>query len=268
MIFINGKQYTIKLFPDGTPNMTDINIQDRKDIRTVVIEWRYENNGEQVILYNLVNFIKDVLCVPVQLILPYVPNARMDRVKNSIQEVHTLKYFCKFINDLDFDRVYVTDVHSPVTMTLLERAIEFDVSSKVINLIDNLNVDYIFFPDKGALERYDYLITRTPFYGVKTRDWTNGKIIGYSVENPYNIPEDAFASKSILIIDDISSYGGTFFHASNALKEKGFGDIYLYVTHCENNILKGDVIKSDNVKHIFTTNSIFTGQHSKITVIE
>lgn len=268
MILIDGKEFKVKYFPDGTPNMTDISIRDRNDVRTIVISWHYENIGEQVILYNLVHFIKDIIGVPIQLILPYVPNARMDRVKRAIHEVHTLKYFCKFINDLGFDRVYVTDVHSPVTMSLLERAIEFNVQEQVTNLINSLNADYIFFPDKGALDRYSYLVTRTPFYGVKTRNWNNGKITGYNIENPYNIPEESFIGKSVLIIDDISSYGGTFFHASNALKEKGFGDIYLYITHCENSILKGDVIKSDKIKHIFTTNSIFTGEHEKITVIE
>lgn len=268
MIKINDKVYTIKYFPDGTLNMTDTYIQEQSDLRTVFLTWKFESIAEQVVLYNLVNYIKDVLSAKVILILPYVPNARMDRVKKPLHEVHTLKYFCKFVNSLDIDRVYITDPHSPVTMSLLEKAVEISIKETVQDLVDKLKVDFVFFPDKGALDRYDYLLTRTPFYGVKKRDWDTGKILGYEIENPYNIKIDIDDKKSILIIDDISSYGGTFFHSSNALKQMGFGDIYLYVTHCENSILDGEVIKSDKVKHIYTTDSIFTGEHPKITVLK
>lgn len=270
MIFINDKErpYGIRYFPDGSLNMTDTFIQEQSDLRTVFITWKFENIAEQVVIYNLVNYIKDVLSAKVILTLPYVPNARMDRVKKPIYEVHTLKYFCKFLNSLDIDRIYVIDPHSPVTMTLLERAVEVSIKETVQDLVDMLNVDYTFFPDKGALDRYDYLLTRTPFYGVKKRDWDTGKILGYQIENPYNIKIEDYIGKSALIIDDISSFGTTFLHASRELKTMGFGDIYLYVTHCENSILKGEVINSPDVKHIYTTSSIFTGEHPKITVLK
>lgn len=268
MIAINGKPYTIKYFPDGTLNMTDTYIQEQRDRRPVKLLWRFENLAEESVLRNLVFYIKDVLQSDVYLELPYVPNGRMDRVKRPTYEVHTLKYFLDFINSLGFLEVAITDPHSPVTMSMLKRGFERDVKEVVWGLAERLNVDYTFFPDKGAYDRYGYLIMRTPFYGNKTRDWNTGKITGYEIQNPYNIPTADFQDKSILIIDDISSYGGTFFHASNALKAIGFGDIYLYITHCENSILKGEVINSDNVKKIFTTSSIFTGNHPKIMVLD
>lgn len=267
MITINGKPYTIKFFPDGTLNMTDTYIQEQRDRRPVKLGWQFENLIEEVVIRNLVFFIKDVLQADVYLELPYVPNARMDRVKRPTYEVHTLKYFMEFLNWLGFLEVAITDPHSPVTMTLLHNGFERNVKDTVRDLTERLDVDYTFFPDKGAYERYDYLIIRTPFYGSKTRDWNTGKITGYEIQNPFNIPTADFQGKSILIIDDISSFGGTFHHASNALKAAGFGDIYLYVTHCENSILKGDVINNPAVKHIYTTNSIFTREHPKITII-
>lgn len=266
MIKIDGKVLEVKFFPDGTLNMTDMNVLVTSD--SVCIEWHFENLIEQVVLYNLVQYFHDIRRTAIVLKLPYVPNARMDRTKNPFKEVHTLKYFCKFINDLGFDKVYVTDVHSPVTMTLLERAEEYTVRSKVKELIDRLDVDYLFFPDKGAMTRYEYLTVRTPFFGVKVRDWNTGEILNYSIENPYNIPKDKYEKGSILIVDDISSYGTTFYNAAKALKDIGFGDVYLYITHAENSILNGKLPNDANIKHIYTTDSIFTGKHDKITIVD
>ena len=74
--------------------------------------------------------------------------------------------------------------------------------------------------------------------------------------------------KNILIIDDICSKGGTFYYAAKELKEAGAANIYLYVTHCENTIHEGELLNSDLIKHIYTTDSILTKEHEKITVVE
>ena len=45
------------------------------------------------------------------------------------------------------------------------------------------------------------------------------------------------------------------------------GDIYLYVTHCENTILDGELINSGLIKKIFTTDSIYTSENENIEII-
>ena len=80
---------------------------------------------------------------------------------------------------------------------------------------------------------------------------------------------DMIAGKNILIIDDICSKGGTFYHSAKRLKEAGAANIYLYVTHCENTIYEGELLKEDSlIKHIFTTNSLLTAPNEKITIVE
>ena len=74
--------------------------------------------------------------------------------------------------------------------------------------------------------------------------------------------------KKILLIDDICSYGGTFKHSLEKLKEMGAGECNIYVTHCENSVLKGDLINSKLFKKIYTTNSIFTKENEKIEVFK
>ena len=57
------------------------------------------------------------------------------------------------------------------------------------------------------------------------------------------------------------SYGET-------LKELGAKEIYLYVTHCENTILEGELLTSGLIEKVYTTNSIFTKEHEKIEVFK
>ena len=64
--------------------------------------------------------------------------------------------------------------------------------------------------------------------------------------------------KNILIVDDICSRGGTFFHAAKALKAAGAKSVSLYVTHLERTVILGEMASTDGlVDHIYTTKSIF-----------
>jgi ribose-phosphate pyrophosphokinase len=204
--------------------------------------------------------------------MPYLPNARQDRVKNP-EDVFTLKYFCEVINSLEFDTVFVTDVHSNVGLALLDRVREikpWDYIEKTIQEIyDNYLPDddtlMLFYPDEGAMKRYSGEMGMPFAFGVKRRNWETGAIEGLDLMGSV---ED-IKGKNILVIDDICSKGGTFYHSAKRLKEAGAANIYLYVTHCENTIYEGELLKEDSlIKHIFTTNSLLTAPNEKITIIK
>ena len=82
------------------------------------------------------------------------------------------------------------------------------------------------------------------------------------------------SDKAVLMIDDIIAYGGSLHYSALELKNLGVNEIYAYATHTENSILdkeKGTLIKSlenNTVERLFTTNSLFNGNHEKITVME
>jgi ribose-phosphate pyrophosphokinase len=101
---------------------------------------------------------------------------------------------------------------------------------------------------------------------MKRRDWATGKIEGLTVINPENVKD-----KNVLIIDDICSKGGTFYHSAKALKEAGAKDIYLYVSHLEDTVFKGELIESDFIKKIYTSGkSIYSTKkekHEKIILV-
>lgn len=262
MISLNGEIINIKHFPDGTINFKVSG--DNKIAPVSVIKWCYESDSEMFAVYCLANKIQDISPdIKLVLILPYLPNARMDRVKDS-SEVFTLKYFAKFINSIGFDDVIIFDIHSNVGTALIDKAREMYPLNNVQEVIRRTNIDTLYYADEGGVKRYADKFNQPFVFGMKRRDWETGKILGLDVLGDVELIKD----KDILIIDDICSRGGTFYHSAKKLKELGANKIYLFVTHCENTILEGELLTSGLIEKVYTTNSIFTAQHEKIEVFE
>lgn len=259
MIKVNGVVVTPTNFPDGTKL-----IKYSDDIAyTTDITWYYESDEEMFTLYALTKHLQSLGAI-CSLYMPYVPNARMDRTK-SIEEVFTLKYFADFINSLNYNEVTILDPHSIVSEALFDRRFVGKPFYAISEAIRKSNPDVIFFPDEGAMKRYDWVPMNKPrVFGIKNRNWETGEIKGLSIHGDI----DALKGAKVLIIDDICSKGGTFYHSAKALREAEAAAIDLYVTHCEHTIFEGELLKSDLINKIYTTNSIFRKEHEKIEVFE
>ena len=265
------KEVTPTVFPDTT-KLLKVDIEVGYGDYTIV--WLYDNDEE---LFQVIAITKHLQAkgFGVNLRMPYIPNARMDRVK-SANEVFTLKYFAHVINWLGFKNVYVANPHSTVSEALFERlTVDFNcVSEDVSNILygnygaTRFAADVIYFPDEGACKRYSELLSflNLPFaFGIKKRDWKTGKIMGLDVVGDVDLN-----GKKILMVDDICAYGGTFYFSALKLKELGAAEVGCYVTHLENSVLdheKGKLIHGDLIKKIYATNSIFRGEHEKIEII-
>ena len=147
------------------------------------------------------------------------------------------------------DNVYVLD-----SKHYIDQAIEHCLSYD-----DNLLICY---PDEGAAKRYTELLKREHVFCIKHRDWRTGNIEGLELTSP-----ELVKGRNVLIVDDICSRGGTFTHTAKALKEVGAKDIFLFVTHCENTIEKGTILTDGLIKHVYTTGSIYRGNHEMVTVL-
>ena len=259
MIKLNGAIIEQNQFPDGTLLM-----KADTDTRLNIIEWKYESDSELFALYCLKRHIDEICLYPqTQLVMHYIPHARQDRVKND-DDIFTLKYFSEIINSMGFEFIDVLDPHSSVSEALIN---DLSIETPKIYIEEackRCNPDILFYPDEGAMKRYSGMIKKEYVFGIKKRDWTTGKIEGLDVVGCVNKIKDS----KILIVDDICSRGGTFYHSAKKLKELGAKEIYLYVTHCEDTILEGDILTSDLVEKVYTTNSIFTKKHEKIEVFE
>lgn len=274
MIKINNICVSIGNFPDGTQNISFENIDV---LKYNIIKWNYEGDNEIFTLMCCVDYIRRVnKSSTISLYLPYIPNARMDRIKD-VTENFSLKVFAKFINSLNFDNVFVKNVHSNVSLALIDNVedvgIESDLEFLLLDLFrqnDVADKTIIFFPDEGACKRYSELpifsIYNFSFaFGIKKRDWKTGEILDYNIVGDVN-------GKNVLIIDDICSAGGTFYNAGLKLKDLGAKKIDLYITHCENNISNGKLLSANSpINKIYTTKTIISNpdliNNSKIEII-
>ena len=254
MIKVGNVEIKQGQFPDGTLLMKFDPNRDEFDTRgNILVEWYYENDAE---LFSLICVKRHLDCVysysDVVLEMPYIPHARMDRVKSD-EDVFTLKYFCEVINSLNFKVVHVRDAHSNVSLALLNNVEEMPITNYVLDAIFEAQADVLFFPDEGAMKRYSGGFDIPYAFGMKKRDWKTGQIQGLDIINA-----EVVKDKNVLIVDDICSRGGTFYHSAKALKAAGAKSVSLYVTHCEKTIILGEMASTDGlVDHVYTTKSIF-----------
>lgn len=263
MIKVNNKEITTGRFPDGTALIKF----SAPWAESITVSWFYENDSELVSLIYITNHLKSHGFINIHLYMPYIPNARQDRVKTP-EDVFTLKYFAGVINSLGFRTVTVLDPHSSVSEALIDNIIVQTPHRYIENVINKISTAEgepltIFYPDEGASKRYSGTIQLPYAFGIKRRDWKTGKIEGLDVAGDV----DAIAGKNILIVDDICSKGGTFYYSAKKLKELGARNVYLHVTHCENTIFEGELLTSGLIKRVFTTNSILTKEHEMIEKI-
>lgn len=259
MIKLDGKEIIVNRFPDGTLLLKpDVDFSKYDASKRATLTWHFENNEEMVTVMFLTKHLQRNGILFIDLVMPYIPNARQDRVKSS-NDVFTLKYFAEFINDLAFDTVTVLDPHSSVSEALFDNLIVETPKKYLCKAIAKIYEEtkneplMAFYPDEGAMKRYTGMLSMPYAFGIKKREWNSGKIVGLDAAGEVaNI-----AGKNIIIVDDISSRGGTFYHSAKKLKELGANKIYLYVSHCESTIFDGEIFKSGLIDKVFTTDSIF-----------
>jgi len=275
MITINGKSIETTKFPDGTSsskfNVLDYAITYYASPNRYNIRWTYESEEECMTLYYLVSHIRaNYMEATISLSLPYIPNARMDRVKNK-DEVFTLKYFANFINSMNFNKVYVWDPHSNVAVSLLNNMSIENVIPGFIKKVNEsirengITEEIIYcYPDENAARRYTDILKKDYVYCVNHRNWMTDEIINLTLTEPEKVKD-----KDVLIIDDICSNDNKFINIAKTLKEAGAKNIYLYITHCENDVINNDdLLNSNLINQVFTTDSIFKSKHDKITILK
>ena len=236
MIKINGDIVTINKFPDGTPRINiDVNSIEEYDYDgspCIWLDWIYESNDEMFYLMLIKKHLERFKTnVNYYLNLPYIPNARMDRVKNN-DEVFTLRYFCEFINGLKFSGVYVLDAHSDVSTALLNNCFEENPKKYIEQAIAKIGERnlVLYFPDAGAAKRYSDLFPElqyvfepksAAFIAVLSSYPTTHDIINASRLEVFNVVYEATKHRysmdkidklfdlchDTLVPDNISSYG-------------------------------------------------------------
>ena len=264
MISVNGEVIKINHFPDGSLLLKPV-IPELSEPQ-ITIDWRFESVEEEVVLRYVTRHLQRLGYKNIKLYMPYIPNARMDRVKND-DDVFTLKYFAEDINSLGFSSVKVLDPHSNVSEALinnLEIIRPYPYIKRAIERIGESDNLMAFYPDEGAMKRYCEELKMPYTFGIKYRYFKTGEILSFDLHGDLA----QMKGKDFLIVDDISSKGTTFYFAAEALKKHGANKVYLYVTHCENTILKGKIPDCGLIEKVFTTDSIYTANSDMVEVFK
>ena len=287
MLYLNGYPVNVKRFPNGE-SFADVSTAYVKEDKNV-IRMHFENDVDILFLQFLKDFVDNTAPnSKVILNMPYIPYSRMDRKEQD--RLFTLKSFANMVNRMNFHCVNVMEPHSEVSVALLDRvfvenksaALAHTVIMDILGLTGSawLKPNYIssdkvedftleglykramekniclVYPDAGASKRYSKQITYSNFITCnKSRDFNSGNINYTHIDDTKGLVCDY-----AIIVDDLCSKGGTFVMAAKELKRvfPDIKEIYLVVTHCENNILNGSIPGGDEIKKVYTTNSIFT----------
>ncbi|WP_297425508.1 ribose-phosphate pyrophosphokinase [Clostridium sp.] len=262
MIYLNNEKVNITKFPNGESLINSDNLNVANAVNTIKLKFESDNDITHLI------FLKghlDELNLKCKLVIAYMPYSRMDRTEGLT--IFTLKHLCRLVNALKFDEVSIYEPHSDVCVALLDRVKVINMSKslaeKAIEYIDKNNEDlYLIYPDAGAAKRYSKQIKYEKVLTAnKERDFKTGYIKKLDING--NTESEKFKA---VIVDDLCSKGGTFILTAKKLKEMGATEIYLAVTHCEDTIFDGDILKTDLITKVFTTNSILSKDHNKLEV--
>lgn len=264
MIIFNNKILEPHYFSNGERRLEGVKelISDKNRIF-----WKFENDSELFSIRLLEDLIKrnKEKCV-VDLTFTSMPYERMDRSENG--QHFSLEVF---ISMLPKNWNYIIACpHSDVCLDLLKRHIYSSnkvIATSIMNFLFNESIikdeemddKYILYPDKGSLKRYSFLIDNNKvkgyYYAEKQRDFDTGKILGLKIFNGETKEEvKDFNGNKLFVVDDLSSYGGTFYFLGKKAKELNAGEMYLILEKCEDSILKGKLFDDKIYEYIKTTN--------------
>ena len=262
---INLQNVLFKKFPGGELHITDDWIQDRTSCPIKVIA-RIQSSDDLMKLMLFTNACKCTYgMIPDELVLPYIPYARQDRVAN-IGEALSIKVFSDILNSLNYSKVIVLDPHSDVSSALINNIViipQWKIWGDYLNkqqeegAISNFD---LISPDAGALKKIYKLAEATMCkhirVGTKHRDTITGKITGTSVDGQAK-------NKLAIIVDDICDGGRTFIEVAKVIKEQ-YDELMLCVTH--GIFSNGLSVLNEYYDIITCTNSFIQGEFTQDSV--
>jgi len=223
--------------PWNPPTFTKINFPVGETFITVSglsnqpinISWFYESDVELIELLFLVDALKREGREVNELLIPYFPSARQDRVANP-GEAFTLKVVADLVNSIGAKQVIVFDPHSDVVAALVNNVKVVTQAEIFAPFFDQFGIGpcKLVACDAGAQKKIFKLakILQTEVIPCdKRRDTKTGEISGVVVH------ADDLTGVTAVMVDDICDGGRSFIEVAKGLREKNAEKIILMVTH-------------------------------------
>jgi ribose-phosphate pyrophosphokinase len=227
-----SKELQVKTFKfsGGELQVKILNENNEIPYRTTITAHLHSSDDimELLLVTNALRKLNSIM--KIELICPYLPYARQDRVC-SPGEAFSLEVMAQIINSQNYVSVIFCDVHSQTSLDLIHHSAneEFVVDYSLLYEMIGGQYRYIVAPDKGALERAknfaSYFDIVDILYAEKVRNPENGEILRTEVPNIQKI-DGVF-----IMIDDICDGGRTFIELAKVLRPYTDEKIILVVTH-------------------------------------
>ncbi|BDS14586.1 ribose-phosphate diphosphokinase [Aureispira anguillae] len=248
---LNNIDFQSFTFSGGEPHIKIIT--NLSEVSQVNVTHRINSFNDMGLLLIAVDALKRSGVHNINLVIPYFPAARQDRVMVA-GEALSVKVYADLINAMQLQQVTIFDPHSEVSIALLDNCNPVNNHKFIQKVVAQLGNVKLISPDGGALKKIykvaAYLDGMEVVECSKSRDVKTGKLSGFKVYS--NDLEGA----DCLIVDDICDAGGTFMGLAAELKNKNAGKLYLAVSH--GIFSKGLESLSKYFDLIFTTDSIQT----------
>lgn len=261
MIKINSFNTEITQFPNGERGY-EFAVSDVEHVR---LFFKYEDDKD---IFSLICAADTIYRwnkqAKIELIMPYIPYSRMDRVKKA-SSAFTLKSFANVVNNIvKPQHIKCLDAHSDVSLALFDCYVyNFKPQIRFINEKYDRDTTLIVYPDGNAAKKYkEYLSEFKSISLLKDRNFESGQIAASTITDSKDLEKlDLSKIKNVVIVDDLCSKGGTFLRASEnirALLKNDSVNIDLVVAHCEYNILNGQLLSKDSPFNgkVYTSDSI------------
>ena len=219
-------KYEAFTFSGGEPH---IRIEEFDISEPVIITHRVRTFNDLGLLSIAVDALRRLGAKEIELVLPYFPGARQDRVMTAGESL-SVKVYADIINGYGLKSITIYDPHSDVTPALLNNCKAIDNHSFVAQLVQTLPENILLIsPDAGASKKIQKLARFLQLPEVlecgKKREVKTGKLSGFTV------PRDDLGQRPCLIVDDICDGGGTFIGLGKELKSKNSGPLFLAISH-------------------------------------
>lgn len=254
----------INKYPDGT-SYVDLSTNYDSDM-TFITSFTYRVNSYEDLWH--LNQIVDVfngLGITPDITIPNLIDAQADRRFKQL-ESSGLKLVCNFLNNMDANFSIYHPHNSEVVEALINNVSIIDNYDFIIEVLNDIGVHgereamgvTLMSADAGGYKPLMKLCEKLRWNGdvysaSKSRVWDYAE--EKSIIKQFINKQD-FEGQDILIVDDISVYGGTFKGLAKMLRDRNCGKLYLAVSHMTVQNLGEDPV-TNYFDKVFTTNSKF-----------
>jgi ribose-phosphate pyrophosphokinase len=232
-------------------------------------------NGDQEMSVNdklcrllfFIGALRDASAACINVITPYLCYTRKDR-RTKARDPLTTRYIAQLFEAAGANRIVTVDVHNLQAFQNAFRIPAEHLEAK------KLFVEY--FSEK--LKEKDIVIMSPDFGGAKRAELFRLCISkGFDKEIPLAIMEKTRSKdivrgktitgmvkgKSVIIVDDMISSGGTILRAANACLESGARNVFAVATHGVFSYIANEVLDSDSIEEIIITDTVNTSKLNK-----